>query len=118
MAGHYFFECTTSLCDYCELADHKSDDRPLLNAMKPQIISHGYSDEKLFFFECPVTKSYRPKLESTRNGIVSFTDGELSIPQIVAQLRRLDPSDDFHWDVSQAGHNVFKTTSPTNMELE
>jgi hypothetical protein len=96
--GHcFFFDCTAILCDYCELADHKSEDCPLLNAPKPQIIVHRCADEKLVFFECPVTRSYKPKLQSTHIGILSVTGGELSIPQIVTQLQRLVPSDDFHW---------------------
>jgi hypothetical protein len=97
--GHFFFDCTAILCDYCQLANHKYDDCPLLDAPKPQIIMHGYADEKLLFVECPITKSYKPKLESTRVGILSVTGGELSIPEIVAQLRRLVPSDDFHWEI-------------------
>jgi hypothetical protein len=106
------------LCDYCELPDHKSEDYPLLNAPKPQTIVHGYADEKLVFFECPVTRSYKPKLESTHIGILSVTGGELSIPQIVTQLQRLVPSEDFHWEIKQVGHNVFNVTFPNKMELE
>jgi hypothetical protein len=116
--GHFFFDCTAILCDYYELASHKSEDCPLLSATKPQIITHGYADEKLLFFECPATKSYRPKLESTRNGTITVSDGELSIPQVVSQLRRLVSSEDFQWEVSEVDHNVFKTTFPSKMELE
>jgi hypothetical protein len=108
--GHFFFDCSAILCDYCEPADHKSDDCPLLDALKPQIIVHGYADEKLLFFECLITKPYKPKLESTRVGILLVTGGELSTPKIVAQLRRLVPSDDFHREIKQVGHNVFKVT--------
>jgi hypothetical protein len=93
---HHFFDCTAVLCDYCELADLKSENCPLLNAPKPQIIVHGYADEKLVFFECLITWSYKPKLESTRIGILSVTGGELYNPQIATQLRRLVPSEDFH----------------------
>jgi hypothetical protein len=53
------------LCDYCELADHKSDACQLLNAPKPQVIMYGHVDEKLVFFEFPATQTYRPKLESS-----------------------------------------------------
>jgi hypothetical protein len=61
----------------------------------PQLILHGISNEKLMFFECPIMKSYRPKLESTRLGLLSVTGGELSIPGIVAQLQRLVPVENF-----------------------
>jgi hypothetical protein len=87
--GHLFFECKAILCEYCEQVGHKPEDCPLLSAPKPQLVLHGISDEKLMFFECPITKSYRPKLESTRLGLLSVTGGELSIPGIVTQLQRL-----------------------------
>jgi hypothetical protein len=70
------------------------------------------------FFECPITKSYRPKLESTRLGLLSVTGGELTIPSIVAQLQRLVPVENFTWDCRQVGHNVFKVTFPDRDEIE
>jgi hypothetical protein len=94
-SGHFFFECTAVLCVYCEQVGHKPDDCHLLAAPKPQLILHGISDEKLMFFECPITKSYRPKLESTRLGLLSVTGGELTIPGIVMQLQRLVPVENF-----------------------
>jgi hypothetical protein len=83
----FFFECKALLCDYCELADHKSDACQMLNAPKPQVIMYGHADEKLVFFEFPTTQTYRPKLESSRNGLLSVSGGGLTIPQIVAQLK-------------------------------
>jgi hypothetical protein len=79
---------------------------------------HGLSDEKLMFFECPITKSYRPKLESTRLGLLSVTGGELTIPGIVKQLQRIVPVENFAWDCRQVGQNVFKVTFPDKDELE
>jgi hypothetical protein len=70
------------------------------------------------FFECPITKSYRPKLESTRLGLLSVTDGELSIPGIIAQLQRLVPVENFTWECRQVGHNVFKVTFPDKDKIE
>jgi hypothetical protein len=70
------------------------------------------------FFECPITKSYRPKLESTRLGLLSVTGGELSIPAIVAELQRLVPVENFAWECRQVGHNVFKVTFPDREEIE
>ncbi|KAM0931335.1 hypothetical protein ACQ4PT_000385 [Festuca glaucescens] len=116
--GHFFFECTTVLCDYCELADHASAECPMLRAPKPQVIMYGHADEKLVFFEFPATKTYKHKMESSRMGMLSVTGDELTIPQIVAQMRRLVPSDDFHWDVRQVGQNVYKVNFPNKMELE
>jgi hypothetical protein len=70
------------------------------------------------FFECPITKSYRPKLESTRLGLLSVTGGELTIPGIVKQLQRLVPTENFVWECRQVGQNVFKVTFPDKDELE
>jgi hypothetical protein len=70
------------------------------------------------FFECPITKSYRPKLESTRLGLLSVTGGELSIPGIIAQLQRLVPVENFAWECRQVGHNVFKVTFPDKDEID
>jgi hypothetical protein len=96
--GHFFFECTAVLCVYCEQVGHKPDDCHLLTAPKPQLILHGISDEKLMFFECLITKSYRPKLESTRLGLLLVTGGELFVPGIVNQLQRLVPMENFAWE--------------------
>jgi hypothetical protein len=116
--GHLFSECTAVLCEYCEQVGHNPDEYHLLSAPKPQIILHGISDEKLMFFECPTTKSYRPKLKSTRLGLLSVTGGELSTPAIVAQLQRLVPVENFAWECRQVGHNVFKVTFPDREEIE
>jgi hypothetical protein len=116
--GHLFFECSAILCEYCEQVGHNPEDCHLLSAPKPQLILHGISDEKLMFFECPVTKSYRPKLESTRLGLLSVTGGELTIPAITVQLQRLVPVENFAWECRQVGHNVFKVTFPDREEIE
>jgi hypothetical protein len=70
------------------------------------------------FFECPITKSYRPKLESTRLGLLSVTGGELSIPGIITQLQRLVPVENFTWECRQVGHNVFKVTFLDKDEID
>jgi hypothetical protein len=116
--GHLFFKCTAILCEYYEQVGHKPDDCHLLSAPKPQLILHGISDEKLMFFECPITKSYRPKLESMHLGLLSVTGGELSIPAITAQLQRLVLVENFTWECRQVGHNVFKVTFPDREEIE
>ena len=40
------------------------------------------------------------------------------IPAIVSQLQRLVPSEQFVWDVSQVGHNVYKVQFSTRNDLE
>jgi hypothetical protein len=70
------------------------------------------------FFECPITKSYRPKLESTRLGLLLVTGGELSIPAITAQLERLVLVENFGWECRQVGHNIFKVAFSDREEIE
>jgi hypothetical protein len=50
--------------------------------------------------------------------MLSVTGGEMTIPGIVSQMQRLVPSDTFHWDVRQVGHNVYKVPFPSKAELE
>jgi hypothetical protein len=50
--------------------------------------------------------------------LLSVTGGELTIPAIIAQLRRLVPVENFAWDCRQVGHNVFKVTFPDREEIE
>ena len=66
----------------------------------------------------PLTETYKPKLENVRLASVVVSEGELSIPQIVAQLQRLVPSEQFVWDVEQVGRNVFKVQFPHRNDLE
>ncbi|KAM0891909.1 hypothetical protein ACQ4PT_026081 [Festuca glaucescens] len=94
LPGHYFFECSAVLCDYCELADHKSDACQMLNAPKPQVIMYGHADEKLVFFEFPATQTYRTKLESSRNGLLTVTpkvEPVCSLPEIWVYMHGIPP---------------------------
>jgi hypothetical protein len=100
------------------MPDHEATVCPLLDAPKPHMLMYGHADEQLVFFEFPATKSYKAKLESTRLGMLSVEGGELNIPQIVSQLKRLVPIEGFQWDVRQVGHYVFKVAFPSKEELE
>ena len=106
------------MCDICESKEHASEVCPLLTAPKPQVIVHGLINEGLMFYEQPTSDSYKPKIDNVRLARLTVTCGELSIPQIVTQLQRLVPWDQFHWDVQQVGHNVFKVPFPSKSELE
>lgn len=116
--GHFSKECTAVLCDNCEGNEHETDACPLLSAPKPQVVMHGIITEGLVFYESVSTMTYRPKIDSTRLARLSVTGGALSVPQVVTQLQRVVPSDDFVWDVTQVGHNVFKVPFPSKVELE
>ena len=40
------------------------------------------------------------------------------IPQVVSQLQRLVPTENFHWEVTQVGHNLIQVQFPSRNELE
>ncbi|KAM0909453.1 hypothetical protein ACQ4PT_014786 [Festuca glaucescens] len=118
IVGHFAIDCVTELCINCELPGHADDECPLLSAPQPHMIMYGIGEERLCFFELPCTKSYKPKMENTRMGSLAVTGGDMTIPQIVRQLQRLVPSEHFHWDVRQVGHNVYKVAFPSKADLE
>ncbi|KAM0923398.1 hypothetical protein ACQ4PT_005541 [Festuca glaucescens] len=118
IVGHFAIDCVTELCINCELPGHAEDDCPLLTAPKPHMIMYGIGEERLCFFELPCTNSYKPKMENNRLGTLAVTGGDMNIPQIVHQLQWLVLSEDFHWDVRQVGHNVYKVALPTKADLE
>ena len=117
VTGHLMADCVVPICDFCELPEHSSP-CPLLTAPKPKILVYGYAHEELLFFETPLTATYVPKHENLRLASLVVTNGELSIPRIVAQLQRLVPTEQFYWDVQQIGHNRYKVQFPTRPELE
>ncbi|KAM0839563.1 hypothetical protein ACQ4PT_060233 [Festuca glaucescens] len=118
IVGHFVNDCVTELCNNCELPGHPDEECPLLSAPKPHMIMYGIGEECLCFFELPCTKSYKPKMENSRMGMLSVSGGEMSIPRIVAQLQRLVHLEQFRWDVRQAGQNVYKVAFPSKAELD
>ncbi|KAM0901614.1 hypothetical protein ACQ4PT_019866 [Festuca glaucescens] len=118
LTGHIALGCTTMLCDFCEQADHSNANSPLHLAPKPQLRMYGWADEELTFFELPLTGSYKPKMENSRTARITIDGGVLTSLQIVTQLQRLVPVDDFHWDVRLTEDNSFRVLFPSKEELE
>jgi hypothetical protein len=107
LVGHIAYDCVEVLCDYCEHAGHANADCLLHLAPKPLMIMHGMVDDELCFFEMPCTGSYKPKMENSRSGRISVEGGVLTAQQIVSQLQRLVPVEDYHWDVRPTEDNFF-----------
>jgi hypothetical protein len=116
--GHHGKECTVEVCDICESKEHTPEVCPLLSAPKPQVIVHGLLNEGLTFYEQPITETYKPKIDNVRLARVSVSGGVLSASQIVFQLQRLVPTEQFQWDVNQIEQNVFKVPFPSRSELD
>ena len=111
-------DCTVIICDYCEKVDHVSDVCPLLTVPKPQIVVYGHAHDSLMFFEMVCTNSYRPNTENTRYGVVTVVGGDMTPPQVIRQLQRLVPVEQYQWEVTQVGQNVFKVLFPSKAELD
>ena len=116
--GHHGRDCTVEVCDICESKEHQPEVCPLLTAPKPQVIVHGVLNDGLMFYEQPTTETYKPKIDNVRLAMLTVTNGDLYIPQVVSQLQRLVPVDQFHWEVDQVEHNVFKVPFPSKSELD
>jgi hypothetical protein len=78
--GHCLNDCVAILCDCCQKADHITRDCPLILAPKPSMIAHGVAHEELMFWELPSSGAFKPRLENTRMGRVTISNGVMTIP--------------------------------------
>ena len=114
--GHFAVGFTAELCDICLKPKHASGDCPLLLAPKPVVTGYGVCDSKLMFFETPCLNPCRPRLESSRTGLVRATGGSLTEEQVVQQLRRL-VSATFQWSLVWIEDQVYKVDFPRKKDL-
>ena len=118
LTGHPSAECEVEICDVCEKPAHGEVECPLISAPKPRLRMYGYANEELVIFQLPITDTYKPRLMNLREASVTVTGGDMLVPQVVRQLQRLVPTENFRWEVSQVGHNLFKVQFPSRMELD
>lgn len=104
------------LCDICLKLKHSSSDFPLLLASKPVVTVYGVCDSKLMFFETPCLNSCRPRLESSRTGLVHVTGGSMMEEQVVQQLRRLVYGT-FQWSLARIDNQAYKVDFPRKEDL-
>ena len=90
----------------------------IVKIVKPHVEIYGHAHDALTFYAMPLTDTYRPKTENTRLGSVSVEGGVMTIPQIVKQLQRLVPVDQFQWELMQVGQNIYKVQFPSKAELD
>jgi hypothetical protein len=81
------------------------------------MIVHGVAHEELTFWEFPSSGAFRPRLENTRLGRVTISNGSMMIPQIITQLQWIVPDDQYQWDVRQLEENVYRVIFPSKMDL-
>ncbi|KAM0929738.1 hypothetical protein ACQ4PT_001414 [Festuca glaucescens] len=116
--GHFVDDCMAPGCDICESPQHITANCPLHLAPKPSINIYGHANEELMFFELPMTESFRPKVENSKMGKVTVVGGILTIPQIIAQLKWLVPSENYQWAVVHFRDNIFKVKFPSKVEVQ
>jgi hypothetical protein len=116
--GHLIDDCTIPFCLYCESINHESADCQLLKAPKPSIILHGYACEELMFFELPCSETYKPKVENPRLAKVTVEGETMTIPDIIENLKRIVPYDNFIWEVYHFQNNVYRVKFPNKNEVQ
>ncbi|KAM0931186.1 hypothetical protein ACQ4PT_000489 [Festuca glaucescens] len=89
-----------------------------VEAPKPTVVMYGYANEGLMFCECPTTGTFRPKIDNAKMAKVTVTGDVLTIPEIIEQLKRIVPSENFHWEVQHYHNNVFKVKFPNKSEVQ
>jgi hypothetical protein len=98
--GHGKLECVAKLlCDICGNTEHLTGKCPILK--QPRLLAHpcGYDVSGLGFYHIPHAP-ITPGKTDNRTALVTVQGGELSIPQLVAELSRLIP-ERWHWTVTQ-----------------
>jgi hypothetical protein len=115
--GHGKLECISKLhCDICDSQEHLTGKCPILK--QPRLLAHpcGYDVSGLGFYHIPHAPYTLGKTNNTR-ALVTVQGGELSIPQLVAELGRLIP-ERWLWNVTQQDKNSFVVPFPSRGDLQ
>jgi hypothetical protein len=100
--GHGKLECVAKLyCDICGSNEHLTGRCPVLK--QPRLLAHpcGYDVNGLGFYHIPHAPIASRKQTNTK-ALVTVQGGQLSIPQLVAELARLIP-EQWQWEITQNG---------------
>jgi hypothetical protein len=106
-SGHYSDDCTAPFCDLCESIHHAAPACHLLQAPKPTTINYGYASEVLMFFELPCG-AFKDKVENPRLAKVTVDGDAMTIPEIIKQLKRIVPYENFNWEVFHFKDNILE----------
>jgi hypothetical protein len=115
--GHCLNDCNVVICDCCQDPQHATRDCPLLLAPKPTMVMYGLAHEELMFWDTPLSQSVRPRLENTRMGRVTISGGQMTVEEIITQLRWIVPEENYHWEVVQMEENVYRVNFPSKIDL-
>jgi hypothetical protein len=78
---------------------------------------YGVAYDELMFWELPITGSVRSRVENTRMGRITISNGTMTVPEVISQLLWVVPDDHYQWEVRQIEDYVFQTTFPSKMDL-
>ncbi|KAK1613558.1 hypothetical protein QYE76_019075 [Lolium multiflorum] len=115
--GHCLNDCNAVICECCQDPQHATRDCPLLLAPKPTMVMYGLAHEELMFWDTPLSNSVRPRLENTRMGRVTISGGQMTVEEIITQLRWIVPEENYQWEVVQMEENVYRVNFPSKMDL-
>ncbi|KAK1665307.1 hypothetical protein QYE76_053466 [Lolium multiflorum] len=116
-AGHFLNDCEVVLCDCCQRPEHATKDCPLLRAPRPRLAMYGMGHPDLAFWELPLSKGVRPRVENTRFGRVEVSGSSLTSAQLIVHLQWIVPDPQYIWVVQQMEENVFRVNFPSKNEL-
>jgi hypothetical protein len=116
--GHLIDDCAIPYCLYCESINHESAECQLLKAPKPSVTLHGYDCEELMFFELACAGTYKPKVENPRLAKVTVEGETMTIPDIIENLKRIVPYDNFNWEVYHFQNNIYRVKCPNRNEVQ
>ncbi|KAK1611113.1 hypothetical protein QYE76_034786 [Lolium multiflorum] len=113
---HFIDDCNIPYCDICESIHHITSACHLLQAPKPTATLHGYANEALMFFEVPCG-AFKAKVENPKLVKVSVEGDVLTIPEIIEHMKRIVPSEKFHWEVYHYKDNIYRVKLPMEEPL-
>ncbi|KAM0920293.1 hypothetical protein ACQ4PT_007600 [Festuca glaucescens] len=116
--GHLIDDCTVPVCGICESIHHITTSCHLLQAPKPSVTMYGFANEGLMFCECPTTGTFRPKVDNAKMAKITVGGDAMTVPEIVEQLKRIIPSDNFQWEVQHYHNNVYKAKFPNKAKVQ
>ncbi|KAM0836214.1 hypothetical protein ACQ4PT_062457 [Festuca glaucescens] len=115
--GHHIDDCPTPFCDLCESVHHATPACHLHQAPKPNAILHGYANEALMFFELSCG-AFKAKVENPKLAKVTVEGDAMTIPELIDQLKKIVPSDKFHWEVFHFKENIYRVKLPSKQEVQ
>ncbi|KAM0898209.1 hypothetical protein ACQ4PT_022067 [Festuca glaucescens] len=89
-----------------------------MEAPKPTVTMYGFSNEGFMFCECPTIGTFRPKVENAKMAKITVGGDAMTVTEIIEQLKKIIPSENFQWEVQHFHNNVYKAKFPNKTEVQ